>query len=888
MNEGKILKNITLALIFFLVPFTSLCQSKLYGVVTNTSGTTLSGASILLKDSDNKIIAYSISGENGKYLIDIKKAGTYIVEANSLGYQKVSVEIVIDSDTKIIEQNITLDEGGEVLKEVVIEVEQPVKRRGDTLVYDAKALSTGHEVVVEDLLKNIPGITILDDGTIKYGDREVEKVMVDGDDLFNKGYSLLTKNMPTQPLDKIEVLQNYSKNKLLKGVEDSDGVALNLTVDEQYKNIWFGNLTTGYGNDNRYKASGNLMNFSKRYKNFFSFALNNAGYDNVGNIAGMQYNSSDIETIGFGNRATQAMYLGSSVSRIDEDRARFNNAEMATLSTILPLGKKAKLRLNGFIGFDDLYTYQNAFTVRSFENTYFENTEVNNSKNNIKKGYVSGYFNYDISASQMLQTLSTFNSGRNIFKNNYIFNGVSTKEQLETKNSYFDQQLTYTHKWKDRNVVLLKSRFLTDRIPQDYGINDYLLGDLFPYENIVAIGNAVKSSKQYAGLEADFKLKQNNNDLIAFTAGYQHNSDNLATRFGLFNDDATIQPEGFQSDTRYKVGDLYAKSGYTWKIKKILIGANVNAHQLFNSFENINGETKSQNPFFINTVVNASWEISPDNTLSAYYIYNVNNSNIIQVNDAYLLTSSRSFSKGLGEFNQLESSSANLNFTTKHYLNRYNFSAGLTYGRQNDIISYRSQINQNISLSEAFVMRGGDRSSINLRSHFVVRNLKGSLALDALGTQYIYYNQVNESGLRKNIMYNQVYSFGWRSSFKSAFNFNLKTEWNYTKIKSDNTFSNTSKFSYMDLMYAVTDKLDIKVKGEHYNFGGLDRYNNYFFADFEARYSFKKDKYSISLDGRNLFNTDEFTIYSVSDIGYSTNSYRLLPRYVLLSFMFRF
>ena len=63
------------------------------------------------------------------------------------------------------------------MEDLVIEIDNPIQLRGDTLVYDAKAFSTGREVVVEDLLKNIPGITVEKDGKIKFEDTEIEKVM---------------------------------------------------------------------------------------------------------------------------------------------------------------------------------------------------------------------------------------------------------------------------------------------------------------------------------------------------------------------------------------------------------------------------------------------------------------------------------------------------------------------------------------------------------------------------------------------------------------------------------------------------------------------------------------------------------------------------------------
>ncbi|MFP9097876.1 carboxypeptidase-like regulatory domain-containing protein [Flavobacterium sp. RHBU_24] len=874
-------------LLFLFFTLSAFSQTEISGRVTSVSGETLPGASVLLKNSAQAIAAYSITEDNGRYMLEAKTPGDFTIEVNFLGYEKLVFAITVVDD-KAIKKDFILKEGGEMLREVVIEAEAPVKRRGDTLSYDAKALSTGHEVVVEDLLKNIPGITIDADGTIKYGDTTIEKVMVDGDDLFNKGYSLLTKNMPTQPLDKIEVLRNYSKNKLLKGIENPDGVALNLTIDEKFKTIWFGNLTLGGGNNERYKASGNLMNFGKKYKNFFSASANNAGIDDVGNIEDMRYNASDIETIGMNSRASQAMYLGAGVVRIDASRARFNNNKRANFSTIMPLGNKTKLRLNGFLGFDRLNTYQSSYSVYDFGDTYFANSQVNNTSTGVRTGYASAYITSDLSATQMLQSLTTINNGKNDFDNSLVFNGVPTNEQLLTKNTYIDQQLTYTRKWKDRNVVLLKSRFLNDRLPQTYGVDDYLMGDLFTYDNINAVGNKVNSLMQYAGLQADFKLKQKNNDLVAFTVGFENHHDNIATQFSLFTDAGTVRPDDFQADASYNVGDLYADSGYTWKFKKFSVDGTLSAHLLFNRFENGTGTMSNQNPFYINPTLNAKWQLGPDNFLFAGYTYNVTNSNILQVNDAYLLTSSRGFNKGLGRFNQLESSRATVGYSARHYLNRYGFSVGLNYSKQNDVLSYRSQLDQNSSLSEAFIMRGGDSEGITISSHYVVRALNGTVGFTANGFRAVYYNQVNGSGLRKNISYNQIYKLSWNSSFKSAFNFKLGSEWNFSQVQSDYTFKNTSKTSYLDLIYALTEKIDIKARGEHYNFGGLDGNNNYFFADFEATYKFRKDKYALMLEGRNLFNTDTFTTYSVSDLGYTTSSFRLLPRYVMLSFRFRF
>lgn len=873
--------------LFLLVSIPALAQTQITGKITAVSGETLPGASVVIKNGENKIVAYGISQDNGSYSLTIKETGEYSFEVNFLGYEKQTQKITI-ADTKPITRSITLKESEEQLKELVIDDQQPVKRRGDTLVYDAKKLAKGHEVVVEDLLKNIPGITVQKDGKIFFGETEVQKVMVDGDDLFNRGYSLLTKNMPSKPLDKVEVLRNYSKNKLLKGIENSDGVAINLTVDEKYKNIWFGDISLGYGNRNRYNVGGNLMNFSKAYKNFLTANLNNAGLDKVGSINDMIYNPSDMESTGGQNNAASVINMGIGGTSLGVDRSRFNNAEMATISTILPLTKKIKLTLKGFLGFDELNAWSNYNSVTDIPGTYFENSQSNNSLNKIKKGYVSAYFNYDISKVSMLETSTSFNRGTTGFRNDLVFNGIATREGLDSQNTSFDQRATFTHKWNDRNAVLLKGRFSTDRLPQQYDMNDYLMGDLFPYNGITAIGNNVQSKKQYAGLQADFKLRQKNSDLIEFTVGYNDERDDLATRFTLFTESGAIDPDGFQSHSQYNVGDLYAKSGYIWKFGKLTLNGDATFHQLFNRFNGTDGSTKKQNPFFVNPSVNASYEFNPQNIFSARYGYTVSNSRLLQVNDAFLLTSSRSFAKGLGYFNQMESSSAHAAYTTKHYLNRYSFNWSIDYSKQNDAIRSRTQLDQNSSLSESFVMKGGDRFGANFSTYFVIKKLKGSVKTGIRGNKSVYYNIVNDLGLRKINYYNQTYTLGWYSDFKKAFDFSIGTEWNYTQNKAEMTFRNSTKVSFLDLMYKYGNNFTAKLTTEQYNFGGLDRYNDYFFADFESAYTFKDKKYIVTLSARNLFNTDTFTNYSVYDTGYSISTYRLLPRYVMLSVKFRF
>src|SRR5690606_33048367 len=122
------------------------------------------------------------------------------------------------------------------------------------------------------------------------------------------------------------------------------------------------------------------------------------------------------------------------------------------------------------------------------------------------------------------------------------------------------------------------------------------------------------------------------------------------------------------------------------------------------------------------------------------------------------------------------------------------------------------------------------------------------------------------------------------------FNFHVGSEWTNSKVSSPD-FKNgyTNGFSFLDLFYKIGEKLDIKAVTEYYYFGSLDKnQRNHAFVDFEATYKLKGDKWTFMLRGNNLLNKQNFTTYYVNDLGYSSNTYRLMPRYILLSAKYRF
>jgi len=873
----------------FLFTLSLSAQTKCTGTVKNVYDEYISNASVIIKDTEGHIISFGFTDEKGYYSLNAENTGTFTIEVHKSGFVKEHQELNIDKSTKNYKLDFVLVDTENVLEDLVIDIPPPVMVSGDTISYDAKAFTTGREQTVEDLLKNIPGLDIDSEGNIQYDGKSIEKVMVDGDDLFNKGYTLLTKNMPNKPLDKVQVLKRYSNNKLLKGVENSDKVALNLTLDEDYKDLWFGDISAGYGlvTENRYDVTGNLMNFSKNYKAFLNVGLNNVGINRTGSIDNMFYDNNEIESIGE-RQASQLMGLsGIRPSQLKDHRTRINNAESVSLSVIVPVSEKLKIKTVGFLNFDENYVFNNRYSVTSVGDTYFENTEKNQFKSHLNKFYVNLQATYDLSKTQMLEVSSVWNQGTTNNYNDLTFNGINTLEQLKTRNTFIDQKATYTHQWKGKNAVLLKARYFTNKIPQLYNINDYLMGDLFPFD-ADAMNNDIQSEKTFVGLEADFKLRQNNNDLIQFQVGYKHNEEDMNAVFQLFDNGTAIRPDGFQTQSSFIFGDLYARSSYTWIWKKFLISGGAEAHQLFNKFTSLESD-KTQNPFYVNPRVNFKWDITPLQIISGGYAINFMNVSAVNVNDTYLLQSSRSFSKGLEDFALTNFQTANLAYSYRHYLARYGFGFSVNYSKQNNVLSSRRALEQNSSLSESILIKGGDTYSFRAHSNFFLREfMRSTFKISGIYSASTYFNEINDLGLRKNNNYSQSYKFEWATAMRNSINFRFETEWQFTKIKSpDLTNSYNNVFSFIESFHQI-GKLQLKAVTEHYYFGNLDKDNrNHYFIDFESSYTIKEN-YTISLRANNILNKKDFTTFNISDIGYSTMSYSLMRRYILLSLKFRF
>ncbi len=271
-----------LGLLIFLVANTLMLSAQsttIKGIVSDTLQQPLTGATVvLLQQSDSVMTSFSITADDGDFTLSDINAGDYILQITFLGYQNYSQPFTLKVNKK--EQFIgiiPLRPQGKLLDEVVIKAEHvPMSIKNDTIEYNAAAYKVKPNAAVEDLLKKMPGIAVNRDGSVTAQGEQVEKVLVDGKEFFGNDPTIATQNLPADAVNKVQVFDEKSETAEFTGIEDGQrSKTLNLTLKEDKKKGYFGNITGGYGTDNRYEGKLNLNRFSNDFQLSTIGRLNN-------------------------------------------------------------------------------------------------------------------------------------------------------------------------------------------------------------------------------------------------------------------------------------------------------------------------------------------------------------------------------------------------------------------------------------------------------------------------------------------------------------------------------------------------------------------------------------------------------------------------------------
>lgn len=255
---------------------------------------------------------FSSTDENGDAVIQNMRVGRATVTAELMGYKPKTFIADIkrganDIGEILIQENPTLIDAV-----TVTAVANPMVVKKDTIEYSAAAVKVNETDMLEELLKKLPGIEIDTDGTITANGQEINKIMIDGKTFFLDDPQIATKNIPAKIVEKVRVVERKSDQAQFTGIDDGEEeTVIDLGIHKGMMDGWFGNLTGGYGTDNRYQGGGMIGKFTSKTQISVIGNMNNTNNRGFRDIAGSMMGGLRIGGMGGGrNNGITESWMG--------------------------------------------------------------------------------------------------------------------------------------------------------------------------------------------------------------------------------------------------------------------------------------------------------------------------------------------------------------------------------------------------------------------------------------------------------------------------------------------------------------------------------------------------------------------------------------------------
>lgn len=253
-------------LLLFLTHLTFAQSINVKGRVIDEKKTAIADVTVYLsKAKDSTLIQYAATDASGLFTMDINAVEEpAFLTVSFLGYKDKIEQLPKVTESKDF-GNLVLLEDSDMLSEIVIVTDAPIRVKNDTLEFNAGSFKVRPDANVEALLKELPGVEIDADKKITVNGKEVTQILVNGKPFFNTDGTIALQNLPANLIKKVQVTDHKTKAEEFSGRKaKSDNASINFTIDEENNKGLMAKLSAGIGSivadANRYESSG-LLNY---------------------------------------------------------------------------------------------------------------------------------------------------------------------------------------------------------------------------------------------------------------------------------------------------------------------------------------------------------------------------------------------------------------------------------------------------------------------------------------------------------------------------------------------------------------------------------------------------------------------------------------------------
>ena len=872
------------------------------GVVKDSIGQPLELANVIaINQSTQALESYSITSADGKYKLGLSKASVYTIQVSYIGMKTISnvmntAALDIDKDFTLYQEN--------ALDEIELTYEMPVTVKGDTIVYNADSFKNGTERKLEDILEKLPGVEVTDDGEIEVEGRIVSKVMVDGKDFFDGDSKIATKNIPSNAVDKVEVLKNYAEVSQLRSVTNNqDNVAINIKLKSGKKRFWFGNVTAGIGdsdNEALYLAQPKLFYYSPEYSINLIADLNN-----VGEIA---FNRRDFNNFTGGFRAPSSssgtnLNLGDNTLgflNLQNNRAKDVNTKFGAAN--FSYSPKKTLDLSGFAILTSSRVEIEQNTFKRYTNPNFnipdETTQSQtNQKSDLGLLKLSAKYIPDSSNQLDYEILGRLTKEDQLQLFNSSVLGSTNQNEQATPYSV-NQNLNYYYTLDEKNIFAIEAQHL---IKDEDPFYNAILEDKDNYENTaLALGLEpsqlnydVVQEKMIFSNQLDAKLDYwhilSPKSDLNFTFGSILSKQEFDSDFYQYLDSGSIfdpTPEindGYKTnDVSYLFTDIYLGTHYRLRTGKFTISPGLSTH-LYKATNTQLNRKYTDNFFRVLPDLNVRLQLKKSEQLILNYRMRTQFTDVTQLARALLLNNYNTIYSGNQELESALSHNINLAYYSFNLFNYTNVFGNISYTQNVNRIRTTSIFEPGsvVSVRSPFNSQFADESvTASGRIQRTFGKVRGTLRGNFT---YSKFNQFINNVRSVNENFSQTYRAGLRTNFTNAPNIDIS----YRYLIQDNDLGSSRTKFYTKTPSIEFDAYILKqfTFRTDYSFNEFSEGNRVInnFDFWNASLSYRKDedsKFEYQIKATNLLDTRSQNRTNSGNVSITAIEYFIQPRYI--------
>lgn len=878
--------------IFFLFfTITSFSQRIISGKVIGSNQIYLERANVIANPlSKNDPLKFNITNSTGDYKINLDNTKNYEIIVSYLGYYEEKINI--EPDNKDIFHTFILKEKENKLNEVVIKYEyKPIEIKKDTVTFNVNSFANGTEKKLKEVLEKIPGVEVEKNGNVFYQGKQVTTTTVQDKIFFNGRSKLAVENIPSDVVDKIEFIDHFSRNNVLKQVNDSDDLAMNIKLKKNEQNFVFGDVEGGaeIANDNDFHLlHSGLFYYSPKTSANYIGDLNSIGrsFFSFEDIMSFDSSSSFLST----RKPLSDLYSFANDNKdVSKNKSLFSALNINT--------DIKKINIDGFCIFTKSLIESNTVSNLSyFQNTNFSNENRNQIQSeskrlgifNIKLKYERNkdenwFYNTQLQFSDFHETNSLNIKSPTL---NTILNNIVLTDNFSFKN-YGEWNKNIN---KKQTVTFVANYEMENNIPnKNWSTNQPFLSGLIPLQ-----------TDSYYLISQTKRIRNNNFDSLFKHYWIVTNQNHLYSYFGakiwntdLFTNDEQLLTNGtinnfntadFNNSLKYNLNDFYVGFEDKFRWGNLIIKPAIYFHQFYLNVSQNNNTTI--NKFIIQPELNSEYNF--DESTKLLFNYKLNNS-FAEANDYqenYVLQSYNSVFKGNALLRNETYHSSKLYFYKRATINHFSYFSNLTFMKKTKALRNELLIN-GINQYSTPILTDNPETTWRFDGNISKKLYQFNLSLNT-SLNWFKYSQNLNNLLSVNNRTSQNIKLKLRTANKKWPDFLISYSKGFSQLdgltisknKNDNFESSLNIIPLKNLVF----KMDYNFTNNQNN---SDKKVFFQIANTSLIYRKKNSSLSIEVLVNNIFNTKSKNDIRISDYYISESTMFVLPRTSMLNLTYK-